>query len=416
MAIALLGWTIIAFAAMGITWSLSQKDILELARAEARTSIEKDLLYRRWNAGFGGVYVPIMGDTQPNPYLSLPERDITTPSGRRLTLVNPAYMVRQVFQLQAESGIRSHITSLKPINPGNAADAWEADALRNFEAGAPEVSSVEKMDGQAYMRLMRPLVTEQGCLNCHASQGYKVGDVRGGISVSIPMTRYASVQRSFTNNIFLGYGIIWLVGLLGIVATFHSIGKLMMEREAIAADALTSEARLRAIGDNLMDTALYVYVLDADGRASFEYASAGIEFLTGISPEDAIADPQKLRDVILPEYRAQLDAMERTSREELTRFEMEFQQKHAITGKIRWILLRATPYRRLNGATYWYTVLVDITARKQSENEVQIANQQLNSTLREVENLHEELIEQALRDPLTGLHNRRFLLTFTKVG
>ncbi len=30
---------------------------------------------------------------------------------------------------------------------------------------------------------MAPLITEASCLQCHAKQGYKVGDVRGGISV-----------------------------------------------------------------------------------------------------------------------------------------------------------------------------------------------------------------------------------------
>ncbi|GAG33923.1 unnamed protein product, partial [marine sediment metagenome] len=110
---------------------------LEAARIQARTAHAKDVIYRRWNAGYGGVYVPVTKKTQPNPYLSgIPERDITTPSGRTLTLINPAYMTRQVHELAKEKyGVLGHITSLNPIRPQNAPDPWEIKALEEFERG-----------------------------------------------------------------------------------------------------------------------------------------------------------------------------------------------------------------------------------------------------------------------------------------
>jgi len=72
--------------------------------------------------------------TPPNPYLShIPERDIKLPSGKTLTLVNPAYMTRQVYDMaKKEFGTLGHITSLRPVNPGNAPDLWEARALESF--------------------------------------------------------------------------------------------------------------------------------------------------------------------------------------------------------------------------------------------------------------------------------------------
>jgi hypothetical protein len=64
---------------------------LEGVKIQAHITYLKDILYRRWNAMHGGVYVPVTKETQPNPYLyDIPERDITTPSGKRLTLMNPA--------------------------------------------------------------------------------------------------------------------------------------------------------------------------------------------------------------------------------------------------------------------------------------------------------------------------------------
>ena len=64
------------------------------------------------------------------------ERDVITPSGRHLTLVNPAYMTRQIYELaQKEHKASGRITSLKPLRPENKADAWETAALQDFERG-----------------------------------------------------------------------------------------------------------------------------------------------------------------------------------------------------------------------------------------------------------------------------------------
>jgi hypothetical protein len=97
-------------------------------------------------------------------------------------------MARQVNQMTAGiHGSRGHITSLNPIRPENKPDSWETAALKSFEKGVKEVSSLEKIEDKEYMRLMRPFVVEKSCLKCHGAQGYKEGDIRGGISVSVPM-------------------------------------------------------------------------------------------------------------------------------------------------------------------------------------------------------------------------------------
>ena len=182
-------WTLVAAASLG--WNLLQdrEEALRVARNIALTNYERDVLYRRWAAAHGGVYVPVTPATPPTPYLAhLPERDIVTTSGRRLTLLNPAYMTRQIYELAQESGLpRGHLTSLKPLRPQNAPDPWEKKALAAFESGKEEVSEVVSLDGQPAMRLMRPFRIDPSCLSCHEQQGYKVGDIRGGISVSVPL-------------------------------------------------------------------------------------------------------------------------------------------------------------------------------------------------------------------------------------
>jgi hypothetical protein len=211
-------WTIIF--AVSLAWNMVEieHNALNSARIQARAAYKKDILYRRWNAGYGGVYVPVTKKTQPNPYLSgIPERDITTPSGRTLTLMNPAYMTRQVHELAKEEyGVLGHITSLNPIRPQNAPDPWEIKALEEFERGPIEVSSVEKIEGKEFMRLMRPLITERGCLKCHAAQGYEEGDIRGGISVSVPMGPLRAIAHKNEVTLVLAHALLWLAGLGGI--------------------------------------------------------------------------------------------------------------------------------------------------------------------------------------------------------
>jgi diguanylate cyclase (GGDEF)-like protein/PAS domain S-box-containing protein len=59
--------------------------------------------------------------------------------------------------------------------------------------------------------------------------------------------------------------------------------------------------------------------------------------------------------------------------------------------------------------THYLAVKEDITARKRAEEQLQQANQQLQIQLTANELLQVELREQAIRDPLTGLYNRRYL-------
>lgn len=236
--------------ALSLGWHLTQSNAMvrEAARIQARTAFEKDVLYRRWNAQYGGVYAKISPSTQPNPYLKVPERDISTPAGKQLTLINPAYMTRQVHELGASgTGVKGHITSLKPIRPQNAPDAWETRALRSFDQGAKEASVELEVDGDRYMRLMRPLITEKDCLGCHAEQGYKEGQVRGGISVSVPLAPLMASARRSQRWLLVGHIVVWVAGMgMLLVWAQHLTGRLRerrrmakaMERLAVT-DSLT---------------------------------------------------------------------------------------------------------------------------------------------------------------------------------
>jgi signal transduction histidine kinase len=195
-------------------------DFRQRALMEAWGSSEKDLLIQHWIAAQGGIYAPVSEEIQPNPHLShIKDQAAATSSGRPLTLMNAAYVMRQLYASSREKGVvQGHFTSLDPIRAGNAPDPWESESLKAFESGKREVSSVEILDGRPYMRLMRPMIVEESCLKCHGHQGYKVGDVRGGFSVSVSMGRYLAAASTMMVPLSLGHGAIWVLGMGGILA------------------------------------------------------------------------------------------------------------------------------------------------------------------------------------------------------
>ncbi len=215
-----------------------------LAREEARSFIEETILFKAWNAMHGGVYVSVSPTTPPNPYLEVPERYIKTPSGKLLTRIDPAYMIIQVFELQKKRlGIQGHITSLKPINPQNAPDEWERKALILFEQGKKEYWGKVTFRGGPAIRLMLPLVTEKACLKCHAKQGYKLGDIRGGISVFVPLKPYLLLERREIARSVMVDLFLWIAGLLLI---FVGTTRLSAELTKLS----MSEYRFRAVFEN----------------------------------------------------------------------------------------------------------------------------------------------------------------------
>jgi PAS domain S-box-containing protein len=281
-----------------LLWNLyeEREKILNIARNSAQITFENDVLYRRWAAMQGGVYVPVSKHTPPNPYLNVPDQDVTTSSGLSLTLVNPAYMARQVNQMAVDiRGSQGHITSLNPVRPENAPDSWEAAALKSFERGIKEVSSVEKIAGQEHMRLMRPFVAEKACLKCHASQGYKGGDIRGGISVSIPMAPLWAIERPLIAGMSLAHLLLWILGIAGIVISKKGLERQILGRER--AEAVLKQEK--DFMESLIKTATDAIVsADHEGKILLWNPAAGKIF--GYTPAEAAG--HKLEELIVPDF------------------------------------------------------------------------------------------------------------------
>jgi diguanylate cyclase (GGDEF)-like protein/PAS domain S-box-containing protein len=215
--VALAVWSLLVGLSLWFNVRNQHNEAVERARLVAEAYIEKDLAVRRWITGHGGVYVPPSAQTPPNPWLNHPERDVTTDTGKVLTLVNPAYATRQLLEdFAAQSGIRGHLTALKLTNPNNAPDAWEKAALERLERGEKSIVELQARENVPVLRVMRPVLMEKGCNRCHAELAIPLGAVRGGLSTSVPMEPFWAADRSAVNRLMASHGAIWLVGLAGI--------------------------------------------------------------------------------------------------------------------------------------------------------------------------------------------------------
>ena len=302
MIVAAAVWTLYIGATVMFALQKSHQTMTELAVSQARISFEKDVLYRRWVAGHGGVYVPATDTTPPNPYLShIPERDITTPSGRRLTLINASYMTRQVQEQGREAwGGREHIASLKPINPVNVPDAWEAGALKAFEKGAGEIYATATMEGNPYLRYMRPFVTEKSCLKCHATQGYKEGDIRGGISILQPLGELMAMTKQNNLMMALMQGLLWLLGLGGIGFVSKTVKKSFEEQKQSKTALQESEERFRTIIEQSVDGFILI-----DENGMLIEMNQAYEKISGLSREESLGKPfwDIQFEILLPQHK-----------------------------------------------------------------------------------------------------------------
>ena len=240
-------WFILITGSFILDWINTEKSAIEMAKKQGLAVYQRDIAYRLWSAKVGGVYVS-SDKVKPNPKLSfLKDRDILTTSGQKLTLVNPAYMTRMVYELSKNRyGLFAHLTSLKPINPENAPDEWERQALLSFEKGEQEAFFLEENQGKKYLRYMKPFVTEKPCLKCHKQQGYKVGDIRGGISISIPFDSYYEGIVNHRKHSIIIHGLIFIFGLLVL-----SFGAILLRKNKI--EVIKSEERLRTLMDAMPD-------------------------------------------------------------------------------------------------------------------------------------------------------------------
>ncbi|MDQ5986314.1 MAG: hypothetical protein CSYNP_02035 [Syntrophus sp. SKADARSKE-3] len=285
----LVGWTAIILISTAFNVNESWQDSIEDAQIEASASYNADLAYRTWVTRTGGLYASV-DKVPPNPYLEVPSRDIETTTGKRLTMINSAYMARMVAATEEKtaSTVIKKLISLKPIHPSHTPDTFERIALLAFEKGDQRKFEMTTIQDQPYLRVIRPIVTEQACLPCHGRQGYRVGDILGGISISIPIRHDTAIWGSSTGAILMTHMLIWLAGSAGIVIGSR---KSFAQQRTIT----ENEWKLRTIADSISD---WLFWLNKENKISFITPSC--KEITGYDAGEFLTDNELVSRIVYP--------------------------------------------------------------------------------------------------------------------
>ena len=184
--------------------------------------------------------------------------------------------------------------------------------------------------------------------------------------------------------------------VFGILGIYENITQRKQADEVLR----ESEARFRALFEQTHDA---VFILDLTGQLLLTNQCAAhllgytVDEIKGLCVKDISAEADQSLNVI-----------ERlTAGEEIPLYERIFRKKD---GQIVPVEINVELVRDESGAPlHIQSVVRDISERKQAENAIRLANEQLRHQVLEIEELHQELRRQALRDPLTDLYNRRYL-------
>ncbi|UCG78976.1 MAG: DUF3365 domain-containing protein, partial [Nitrospirota bacterium] len=269
----------------------------ELARAFFNHIVSTNI----WSEQHGGIYIEMIqhapGQENRRP-LSI--------MGKDFVKISPNMITQQIARLiEKRSAYTFHVTSLKPSSPEGMPDQWETAALLDFEQGAVEASTVTQINNKRYFRYMAPLTIDKTCLSCHQMKGYQLSDIRGGLSIDIPLEstdRLFAVEVKRSALSFATFGIFTMISIILITWFFSKR----------ISDAFKEKIKQQELLKNLNDQLNFLYqrdrkilgsivdgiaiindqgMIESANDAFLRYTDSDINALKGKHIEDLRSDP-----------------------------------------------------------------------------------------------------------------------------
>ncbi len=360
-------WTLLSIVLLIFNQIKHKKGNQEIAIAIADAYFTKDLALREWVASHGGIYVEIDSITQPNENLShIEERDITSAKGKELTLMNPAYMIRQFNEYFYDKyGLKGHITRLNPVRKENAPDNWEIKALNSFRQGEEDYFNFTEVNSEPTLRYMKPLIMTDNCLKCHSNLGYEVGEVGGGISVFLPLSFYLKKDKAENSITYISYFLLWVFGFVGLYFSLIAI-KRRYEREK---DAKFKEKEIEERYKQLSNLTFEGILLHDNGKVID--ANKSLCNILDYSHAELLGC-DIIENMVLDKYRNTF--RKKISFDTAYPFEIEMQKKGGIAIPVEIESLKT----KVNGIEISTTAIRDISNRKKAEATIEKVQKKLN--------------------------------------
>ena len=280
----------------------------------------------------------------------------------------PAHSLSQIskdFKNWTDDKLQFNNVSDRPRNQRNTADSIEKEAISYFRENPTEKErfvSFKSTEGDGFYHYSAPIWIEEYCLKCHGkredapvairnsyetSYDYKIGDLRGVMSIKLPATQLNKlVWSNFLHNLWMHLasftGIFFMIafllyryvtiplsriteglssvgenlpyqkieGLSGEMAvvgnTFNQMSERLIKRESLLKE---SEERLMAIIDN---TTAIIYLKDINGK--YILVNRQYENLFNLSNKDIIGKtdkdifPEDMADILVMNDKSVLDS------------------------------------------------------------------------------------------------------------
>lgn len=171
------------------------------------------------------------------------------------------------------------------------------------------------------------------------------------------------------------------------------------ERRMVEENLREQIHNMRDITDS-MPGVTYEFWRSPDGEYEISYMSDGFEHLTGVSVEQAQSNFSSVVEAVHPEDRDRMIQSIEQSASTLSTWRCEYRYVHE-NGDVTWVMGASVPEERSEGVVSWRGVLIDITERKELEEEL---TSQIEETKR-VNQLKTDVLARATHDLRTPLNS-----------
>ena len=217
--------------------------------------------------------------------------------------------------------------------------------------------------GKSFDQLLPPDVVE-----VFMKRLAQVKESRGPIDV-VDAIPYDDTEKHYSTILFPLFDETGDIASIGAIAN-DITGRLKAEKE------LEKSLSLLNTLAQLVPGVIYQYRLYPDGRSAFPYSSPGMYDVYEVTPGQVREDATMVFGRLHPDDHDRVSEAIMESARTLKTFYCEFRVVLPSQG-LRWRWSKANPQRTEDGGTLWHGIIIDITDRKQAEEEQQKLKKQL---------------------------------------